>query len=184
MVEHAVTRFGGLHIAVNNAGINDTPYDEFENIDIADWLRVIDTNVNAVFRAMKAEVPALRKSGGTAIVNTASAAAVAAVPGKAPYVTSSMPLPDLRGRPRSTSSATASGSTPSHLALPRPDDRERWRRIGLAGCDQGYDARRQVRDSGGDGIRDIISGIGRSELRRRIADDCGWGAFGRLIVHA
>jgi NAD(P)-dependent dehydrogenase (short-subunit alcohol dehydrogenase family) len=88
MVEHAVRTFGGLHVAVNNAGINDTPYDEFENIEIDDWLRVMDTNVNAMFRAMKAEVPALRQSGGTAIVNTASAAAVAAVRGKAPYVTS------------------------------------------------------------------------------------------------
>jgi len=88
MVEHAVATFGGLHVAVNNAGINDTPYEEFEDIRVDDWLRVIDTNVNAVFRAMKAEIPALRKSGGTAIVNTASAAAVAAVPGKAPYVTS------------------------------------------------------------------------------------------------
>jgi NAD(P)-dependent dehydrogenase (short-subunit alcohol dehydrogenase family) len=88
MVDHAVKTFGGLHVAVNNAGINDTPYDDFENIVIDDWLRVMDTNVNAVFRAMKAEIPALRRSGGTAIVNTASAAAVAAVPGKAPYVTS------------------------------------------------------------------------------------------------
>lgn len=88
MVGHAMQTFGGLHVAINNAGINDRQYAEFEEIDLADWDRVLATNVGAIVRSMKAEVPALRASGGTAIVNTASAAAIRGVPGKASYVAS------------------------------------------------------------------------------------------------
>lgn len=88
MVDLAVKQYGGLHIAVNNAGVNNPPYTEFEDIRVEDWDRVIDANASAVFRAMKAEVPAMRQSRGTAIVNTASAAALVAVPSKASYVAS------------------------------------------------------------------------------------------------
>jgi NAD(P)-dependent dehydrogenase (short-subunit alcohol dehydrogenase family) len=88
MVDHATNRYGALHVAVNNAGVNNPPYKEFEDIRVEDWDRVIAANVNAVFRAMKAEVPALRKSGGTAIVNTGSAIGLAGVPNKASYVAS------------------------------------------------------------------------------------------------
>lgn len=88
MVDHAVSSFGGLHVAVNNAGVSDLPYGEFEDIDLQDWDRVIATNLGGIMRSMKAEVPALRRSGGKAIVNTASAAGVSAVPGKASYVAS------------------------------------------------------------------------------------------------
>jgi NAD(P)-dependent dehydrogenase (short-subunit alcohol dehydrogenase family) len=88
MVDHAMKHYGGLHVAVNNAGVGPTPYAEFEDLRIEDWERVIAINLNAVFYAMKAEVPALRKSGGTAIVNTASAAGLVAVPNMASYVAS------------------------------------------------------------------------------------------------
>lgn len=88
MVDHAMDTYGALHVAVNNAGVSPAPYAEFEDIGIDDWDRVITTNLNAVFRAMKAQVPALRKSGGTAIVNTASAAGIVGVPNMASYVAS------------------------------------------------------------------------------------------------
>ena len=88
MVDHAMQAFGALHVAVNNAGVSDMPYGDFAEIDLADWDRVIGTNLGAMIRAMKAQVPALRRSGGGAIVNTASAAAVSAGAGKAAYVAS------------------------------------------------------------------------------------------------
>lgn len=88
MVKAATDGFGALHLAVNNAGANSLPYGELEDIDLDDWGRVIDTNVSAVMKAIRAEVPALRESGGGAIINTASAAAISAVAGKAAYVTS------------------------------------------------------------------------------------------------
>jgi NAD(P)-dependent dehydrogenase (short-subunit alcohol dehydrogenase family) len=88
MVAHAVETFGGLNIAFNNAGIPTEIGGEFEEIPLDQWQRVIATNLSGVFHSMKAEVPALRASGGGAIVNTASVAALVAAPGMASYVAS------------------------------------------------------------------------------------------------
>lgn len=71
MVDFAVQKYGGLHLAVNNAGIGganaltaDYPLD--------DWRRVIDVNLNGVFYGLKYEIAAMVQSGGGAIVNMAS----------------------------------------------------------------------------------------------------------------
>jgi len=88
MVAHAVETFGGLHIAFNNAGIPSAIGGEFEDFTVAEWERLIGTNLSGIFYAMKAEAPALKASGGTAIVNTASVASFIAAPGMAAYVTS------------------------------------------------------------------------------------------------
>lgn len=70
-VQGAVARHGGLHLAVNNAGIGggnfptaDYPLDE--------WHRVIGVNMHSVFYSMKYEIPAILASGGGAIVNMSS----------------------------------------------------------------------------------------------------------------
>jgi NAD(P)-dependent dehydrogenase (short-subunit alcohol dehydrogenase family) len=86
MVAHAVAAFGGLHIAFNNAGIPTPIGGEFEEIPLDQWQQVLGVNLSGVFHSMRAEVPALRASGGGAIVNTASVAALVAAPGMAAYV--------------------------------------------------------------------------------------------------
>jgi NAD(P)-dependent dehydrogenase (short-subunit alcohol dehydrogenase family) len=88
MVRHAVRTFGGLHIAVNNAGVVAPIAPSFEEASIEDWDRIIKTNLSSLFYAMKAEVPALRASGGTAIVNTASVTSVIASAGMPAYIAS------------------------------------------------------------------------------------------------
>ncbi len=88
MVEFAVSHFGGLHVACNNAAIPTTYYADFEDAEIDEWNRVIGINLNGVFYCMKAEATALRKSGGTAIVNTASAASILTLRSQASYVAS------------------------------------------------------------------------------------------------
>ncbi len=86
MVETAVERFGHLDFAVNNAGIPGRK--PFMEIDAEYFDRVMDVNVRGVFLAMQAEIPALIRNGGGAIVNTASVAGIIAVPGLSSYVTS------------------------------------------------------------------------------------------------
>ena len=87
MVETAVSKFGRLDAAHNNAGIEiagkaiaDLPRD--------DWDKVISVNLSGVFACMKAQIPALLESGGGAIVNTASALGTVALPNQAAYVAS------------------------------------------------------------------------------------------------
>jgi NAD(P)-dependent dehydrogenase (short-subunit alcohol dehydrogenase family) len=88
MVAHAVETFGALHIAFNNAGIPSAIGGAFEDFSVDTWDALIATNLNGVFYAMKAEVPALKAHGGTAIINTASVASLVAAPGMAAYVAS------------------------------------------------------------------------------------------------
>jgi NAD(P)-dependent dehydrogenase (short-subunit alcohol dehydrogenase family) len=88
MVAHAVETYGALHIAFNNAGIPSAIGGAFEDFSVENWDALITTNLNGVFYSMKAEVPALKAHGGTAIVNTASIASLVAAPGMAAYVAS------------------------------------------------------------------------------------------------
>src|SRR5699024_7456182 len=70
--------------AVNNAGIEQppTPLDETGQDD---WNRLIAVNLTGVFLAMKHEIPAMRESGGGAIVNLSSGAGVVGISGQAAY---------------------------------------------------------------------------------------------------
>lgn len=71
MVAAVVSRFGGLHIAANNAGIEaDTV--PLADLDSDNWRRVSDVNLSSVFYCMKAQIPVMLERGGGAIVNTAS----------------------------------------------------------------------------------------------------------------
>jgi NAD(P)-dependent dehydrogenase (short-subunit alcohol dehydrogenase family) len=84
MVARAISAFGKLDIAFNNAGIHviGIPLAEVEE---ASWNKVIDTNLKGVFLCMKHEIPEMIKAGGGAIVNTSSIGGVTAAPGISAY---------------------------------------------------------------------------------------------------
>lgn len=71
MVAFAVETFGGLHLAVNNAGIGGASF-ETADYPVDDWRRVMDVNLDGVFYSVKFQLPAIVKSGGGAIVNMSS----------------------------------------------------------------------------------------------------------------
>ncbi|MDR1527235.1 MAG: glucose 1-dehydrogenase [Dysgonamonadaceae bacterium] len=71
MVAFAEREFGALHLAFNNAGIGG-PSGLLADIDIEGYRKVIEVNLNAVFYGMHAQIPAILRAGGGAIVNTAS----------------------------------------------------------------------------------------------------------------
>jgi 3-oxoacyl-[acyl-carrier protein] reductase len=69
-VEAAVTQFGGLHILVNNAGIDQRG--QLEELSEADWDRVLAVNLKGPFLCSQAAARHLADGG--AIVNVASLA--------------------------------------------------------------------------------------------------------------
>ena len=76
--EETVSRFGGLHILYNNAGVlwKDRDRSVLETDD-AWWDRVMAINLKSVFWVTKHGIPHLRKAGGGSIVNIGSVSALA-----------------------------------------------------------------------------------------------------------
>jgi NAD(P)-dependent dehydrogenase (short-subunit alcohol dehydrogenase family) len=88
MAASVVEAFGGVNVLVNNAavysGLERRPFDQ---IEVADWDRVMAVNVRGPWLCAKACALALRASSG-AIVNVASATVLSGSPLWAHYVTS------------------------------------------------------------------------------------------------
>jgi NAD(P)-dependent dehydrogenase (short-subunit alcohol dehydrogenase family) len=71
MVAEAVQRFGGLQVAVNNAGIAGVPASAGEYpLDV--WRQVLAVHLDGTFYCARAEIPAMKQGGGGSIVNMAS----------------------------------------------------------------------------------------------------------------
>jgi len=70
-VQFAIETYGGLHLAVNNAGIAPEPLPIGE-LDLDDWNKVINVNLNGVLYGLRYQIPAMEKSGGGSIVNISS----------------------------------------------------------------------------------------------------------------
>ena len=87
MVRYAVSEFGGLHGAFNNAGITGKG-GPLTDVTLSEWQRVIDINQTGVFLCMKHEIALMLKTGGGAIVNTSSGAGITGSPNQPEYVTS------------------------------------------------------------------------------------------------
>lgn len=74
MVDQVTTELGGLHIAVNNAGINRNS--AAEDTSTAEWDEVFALNLRAVFLCCQAEARVLLPQGYGKIINTASMASL------------------------------------------------------------------------------------------------------------
>lgn len=85
LVKQAVQQFGGLHIAVNNAGIGG-PLSFTGEYPIDGWDKVIGINLSGVFYGLRYQIPAMLASGGGSIVNIASILGKAGTKGSPAYV--------------------------------------------------------------------------------------------------
>lgn len=70
MVEAAVAHFGRLDILFNNAGVGS--FVPFDRLEPAEWDRILAVDLRAVYLGCRAALAHLRRSGGGAILNTAS----------------------------------------------------------------------------------------------------------------
>jgi NAD(P)-dependent dehydrogenase (short-subunit alcohol dehydrogenase family) len=87
MVERAVSEFGRLDAAFNNAGVMARIAPTVESTR-EDWDRVIGINLRGVWSSMKYELRQMQRQGSGAIVNNASVGALTGNPGIASYIAS------------------------------------------------------------------------------------------------
>lgn len=87
MVARTEAAFGGLDVAFNNAG-GPVRYAALDVCDAEDWDKALALNMTGMWLCMKAEVAAMEKRGGGAILNCASRNADAAAPNLFAYTAS------------------------------------------------------------------------------------------------
>ena len=83
VVSATESAFGPVSVLVNNAGI--VFYCPTENLEEADYRRVIDINQVSVFLGMKSVLPSMKRAGGGSIINISSGAGIIGVPNALGY---------------------------------------------------------------------------------------------------
>jgi NAD(P)-dependent dehydrogenase (short-subunit alcohol dehydrogenase family) len=87
VMKQAIDRFGRIHMAVNNAGIEGR-FGPVQDATLDDFDRIIGVNLKGVWLGIKHQVPHMLAQGGGAIVNTSSSAGVTGIPNVALYTAS------------------------------------------------------------------------------------------------
>jgi NAD(P)-dependent dehydrogenase (short-subunit alcohol dehydrogenase family) len=72
LFQTAVSRYGGLDIAFNNAGISPPDDDSILTTGLDAWRRVQEVNLTSVYLCCKAAIPHMQARGRGSIINTAS----------------------------------------------------------------------------------------------------------------
>ncbi|RDJ09438.1 SDR family NAD(P)-dependent oxidoreductase [Rhizobium grahamii] len=85
LIGSVVETCGGLHLAVNNAGV-DGVRKATGDYPLDNWQKLMDVNLNSVFYCMKYEIGAMLGGGG-AIVNVSSVLGAVALPFACAYTT-------------------------------------------------------------------------------------------------
>ncbi|WP_434582078.1 SDR family NAD(P)-dependent oxidoreductase [Carbonactinospora thermoautotrophica] len=93
-VETTAERYGGLHIAFNNAGVFTAG--PLVDLDEAEWARIIEINVTGTWLSMKHEIAYMREHGGGVIINMSSSVGPhITVPGLGAYAASKAAVSSL-----------------------------------------------------------------------------------------
>jgi NAD(P)-dependent dehydrogenase (short-subunit alcohol dehydrogenase family) len=85
-LDQTVSRFGGLHFLLNNAGVLITG--NAEPITEDQWDQTFNVNVRAVWLLSRAALPHMRQAGGGSIINIASTLGIVAARNRAAYAPS------------------------------------------------------------------------------------------------
>ncbi|CAL80165.1 putative short-chain dehydrogenases/reductase [Bradyrhizobium sp. ORS 278] len=124
LVVQAIATFGGLDIALNNAGITiEKPLHE---LDAADWADVVDTNLRGVFFAMKYEIAEMLPRGGGTILVTSSSVVHRTGPRRSAYTATKA---GLVGMVRSAALDYADNNIRINAILPGTTDTALVRRV-------------------------------------------------------
>ena len=117
-VDAAISRFGGLHVLVSNAGISLPPR-PIVKTSVADYRRVIEINQIGMFIGLHVAAPAIADAGGGSIVLTSSVNGFVGAGGIAGYVSSKFAV---RGLAKVAALEFGPPEHPGELGAPRPID--------------------------------------------------------------
>ena len=94
-IDVALRRFGGLDIAINNAGVAG-PGKPLAELSLTEWDEILRVNLTAAFLGAKSQIPMMLERGGGSIVFTSSFVGTSVgLPGMAAYGASKAALMGL-----------------------------------------------------------------------------------------
>lgn len=86
IINEIAEKYGSIDILINNAGISSsTPLEQY---GIDEFEKIMDLNVNSMFRCIKATVPIMKKQEKGVILNTSSMVSISGQPSGVGYPTS------------------------------------------------------------------------------------------------
>jgi NAD(P)-dependent dehydrogenase (short-subunit alcohol dehydrogenase family) len=88
LVDTAMTEYGRLDVAVNNAAAGGHPPTPMADLSIADYDAAVHATMRSVFVCMRYEIPAMLGSGRGSIINISSTAGLFPVAGLSAYAAS------------------------------------------------------------------------------------------------
>lgn len=142
MVAAAEEQLDGLHILVNNAGIQFTA--NIEDFPAEKWESIIAINLSAAFHAMHAAIPVMKKAGWGRIINIASAHGLVASPQKAAYVAAKhglVGLTKVAGIELANAGVTCNAICPGWVLTPLVEKQitDRARKLGRSEVDERHE---------------------------------------------
>ncbi|GAB6989163.1 glucose 1-dehydrogenase [Paenibacillus pini] len=98
VIEETLKRFGKVDVLVNNAGISSTM--TIANLEMEQWNKVMDINLNGCMLGMKYAIPEMQKVGAGSVINISSIGGLVGMAGSSAYTAA-------KGALRSISKAAA-----------------------------------------------------------------------------
>jgi len=83
LMDETIKKYGRIDVLVNNAGVNFVK--SFEEVEPADWDRVMNTDLRGTYLCTWYAIPHMLKQGGGNIINITTVHTLACLPGAAPY---------------------------------------------------------------------------------------------------
>jgi pyridoxal 4-dehydrogenase len=125
LISATLSNYGKIDVLVNNAAI--VPFVPWDDLDFAEWRRIMSVNLDGVYLTSRAVYPVMKEAGYGRIVNIASNVILAGTPNLAHYVAAkggvfgfTRALATELGRYGITVNAVAPGLTASDGVLASP----------------------------------------------------------------
>jgi NAD(P)-dependent dehydrogenase (short-subunit alcohol dehydrogenase family) len=148
-VQQAVDAFGGLDVAVANAGY--VRWHPFMDGTEADWKSVYDVNVHGVFNTFKAAGAAMRTRGGGSLISLSSIGGRQGVPGNGAYTSTKWAVIGLT---KQAALELGGDGIRANAIAPGPVNTDMYRSVGQK-MSMGIDARNMTRAEA-DAVQDAM----------------------------
>ena len=83
VIQEAVTHYGKIDVLVNNAGVSSPK--TIAQMEMDEWNKVMDINLNGCVIGMKYVIPERQKAGGGSLINISSIGGIVGMAGSSPY---------------------------------------------------------------------------------------------------